>query len=105
MMGKGAKGKGKGKGKGKKTGLNAAKPDCKVWIGNLPDNVGWKELQEHFNQAGKTRWVEAFTKGAGKGSGGVSYSSADEAQNAISSLNGSIIGGQMIQVDTWEKKE
>merc|ERR1719506_1580453 len=78
MMGKG------GKGKGKKTGLNKAKPECKVWIGNLPDSVGWKELQEHFNQAGKTKWVEAFKKGAGKGSGGVSYATAEEAQKAIS---------------------
>merc|ERR1719324_1161942 len=98
-------GKGKGKGKGKKQGLNKAKPECKVWIGNLPDSVGWKELQEHFNQAGKTKWVEAFKKGAGKGTGGVAYGSADEAAKAISMLNGSILSGQMIQVDTWTKKE
>merc|ERR1719387_2800470 len=101
MMGKG-KGKGKG-GKGK--GLNGAKADCKVWIGNLPESVGWKELQEHFNQAGKTKWVEAFTKGAGKGTGGVAYGSADEASKAISMLNGSILSGQTIQVDVWTKKE
>merc|ERR1719420_2257858 len=97
-------GKGKGKGGGKK-GLNKAKPECKVWIGNLPDSVGWKELQDHFNQAGKTKWVEAFKKGAGKGTGGVSYGSAEDAQKAISMLNGSILSGQMIQVDTWTKKE
>merc|ERR1719162_2171139 len=92
-------GKGKGKGKGKKTGLNKAKPECKVWIGNLPESAGWKELQEHFNQAGKTRWVEAFKKGEGKGTGGVAYSTAEEAQSAISTLNGSVLGGQTIQVD------
>merc|ERR1719379_1801919 len=97
-------GKGKGKGKGAK-GLNKAKPECKVWIGNLPDSVGWKELQEHFNQAGKTKWVEAFQKGAGKGTGGVAYASAEDATKAISMLNGSILGGQMIQVDVWTKKE
>merc|ERR1719231_1824919 len=90
-------GKGKGKG-GKGKGLNSAKPDCKVWIGNLPESVGWKELQEHFNQAGKTRWVEAFKKGEGNGS-------AEDAQKAISMLNGSILGGQTIQVDVWNKKE
>merc|ERR1711924_428537 len=55
MMMKMMKGKGKGKGK---EGLNAFKPDVKVWVGNLPESVGWKELQEHFNQAGKTKWVE-----------------------------------------------
>merc|ERR1719262_415577 len=101
MMGKG---KGKGKGKGRQ-GLNKAKPECKVWIGNLPDSVGWKELQEHFNQAGKTTWVESFKRGEGKGTGGAAYSSADDATKAISMLNGSVLGGQMIQVDVWTKKE
>merc|ERR1719387_2850435 len=96
---------GKGKGKGKKKGLNKAKPEQKVWIGNLPESVGWKELQEHFNQAGKTTWVEAFTKGAGKGTGGVAYGNAEDAAKAISMLNGSILSGQTIQVDVWTKKE
>merc|ERR1719420_185248 len=96
MMGK--MGQGKGKGGGKK-GLNKAKPECKVWIGNLPESVGWKELQDHFNQAGKTKWVEAFKKGAGKGTGGVAYGSPSDAQSAISMLNGSMLGGKMIQVD------
>merc|ERR1719191_64179 len=99
-----SKGKGKGKGKGKDK-LNAAKPECKVWVGNLPENVGWKELEEHFKQAGKTKWVEAFKKGSGKGTGGVAYASAEDATKAISMLNGSILGGQMIQVDVWTKKE
>merc|ERR1719160_1038958 len=104
MMGKGGKGKGKGKGKGAQ-GLNKVKPECKVWVGNLPENVGWKELEEHFKQAGKTKWVEAFKKGSGKGTGGVAYASAEDATKAISMLNGSILGGQMIQVDVWTKKE
>merc|ERR1719335_553125 len=101
-MMKGGKGKGKGKGKDK---LNAAKPECKVWIGNLPEGIGWKEMDEHFKQAGKVTWVEAFTKGAGKGTGGAAYKDAADATKAISMLNGSILGGQMIQVDTWTKKE
>merc|ERR1719171_3443771 len=97
---------GKGKGKGKK-GLNSFYPDKKVWIGNIPESVGWKELKEHFDQAGKTKWVESFTKAAkeGKGTGGVAYSSAEDATKAISMLNGSVLGGQMIQVDVWTKKE
>merc|ERR1719161_2106404 len=103
MMMKMMMSKGKGKGKGKKTGLNKAKPECKVWIGNLPESVGWKELQEHFNQAGKTKWVEAFKKGEGKGTGGAAYGSAEDASNAISTLNGSILGGQKIEVDVWNK--
>eukprot|EP00746_Dinoflagellata_sp_MGD_P165740 gnl/MRDRNA2_/MRDRNA2_95190_c0_seq1.p1 gnl/MRDRNA2_/MRDRNA2_95190_c0~~gnl/MRDRNA2_/MRDRNA2_95190_c0_seq1.p1 ORF type:complete len:303 (+),score=56.89 gnl/MRDRNA2_/MRDRNA2_95190_c0_seq1:109-1017(+) len=98
--------KGKGKGKGKKgKGLNSIKPECKVWIGNLDSKVGWKELKEHFDQAGATKWVEPFTKGAGKGTGGVGYASADDAANAINMLNGSILGGQMLEVDVWTKRE
>merc|ERR1719160_1035967 len=61
------KGKGKGKGKGKKgkgkEGLNGIPPSNKVWIGNLDSSVSWKDLKEHFDQAGKTKWVEPFTKG------------------------------------------
>merc|ERR1719160_706746 len=104
MMG-GAKG---GKGKGKKDqGLNKFKSENKVWVGNLPESIGWKEMKEHFDQAGKTKWVEAFTKAAmeGKGTGGIAYASSEDATKAISMLNGSILGGQMIQVDVWTKKE
>merc|ERR1712185_284753 len=106
-MGKMMGGKGKGKGKKGKEGLNAFKPAVKVWVGNLPEAVGWKELKEHFDQAGSTKWVEAFKKAAkeGKGTGGVAYANAEDAQKAISMLNGSVLGGQMIQVDVWNKKE
>merc|ERR1711907_680967 len=97
------KGKGKGKGKGKK-GLNGIKPESKVWIGNLDANVSWKDLKEHFDQAGKTKWVEPFKKGKGKGTGGVGYSSPQEAQSAIEMLNGSVLGGAMIEVDVWNKR-
>merc|ERR1719240_1912014 len=96
MMMKMMKGKGKGKGK---DGLNKFKPDVKVWVGNLPEGVGWKELKEHFDQAGKTKWVEAFSKAKkeGKGTGGAAYASKEDAEKAISMLNGSVLGGQMIQ--------
>merc|ERR550514_1958101 len=98
------KGKGKGKGKGKDQGLKTFPAEQKVWIGNLSADVDWKALQAHFNQAGKTKWVEPFSKGKGKGTGGVGYSSEEDAQNAISMLNGSILGGQMIEVDVWTKR-
>merc|ERR1711985_223413 len=101
MGGKGfGKGKGK-KGKGKGKGLKSVPPSQLVWIGNMPQGCDWKTLKEHFDQAGKTKWVEAF-EGKGKGTGGVAYSSAEEATAAISMLNGSVLDGQMIQVDVWE---
>ena len=38
-------------------------------------------------EAGKTTWVECFS-GKGAGTGGVSFSTAEEAANAITMLNG-----------------
>ncbi|CAJ1354374.1 unnamed protein product, partial [Effrenium voratum] len=98
MFMKWGKGKGFGKGKGLKVD-----PALKCWIGNLADGTNWKALQEHMNQAGKTTWVECFS-GKGNGTGGVSYSTAEEAANAITMLNGSLLNGQAIMVDVWVKQ-
>jgi hypothetical protein len=75
-------------------------PGCKVWIGNIAAAITWKELQKHMNQAGKTTWCEVFTK-KGKSTGTVAYGSADEAAAAISALNGTELGGQAIECDTF----
>merc|ERR1719393_1112803 len=83
-MGKGGKGKGKCKGKGK-NGLDKDYSK-RVWIGGLPEGVGWKLLQEHMNQAGKTTWIEVFS-GRGAGTAGVSYATSEEALAAIQNLN------------------
>merc|ERR1719171_584391 len=98
-------GKGKGKGKGKSKGLKSFPAETKVWVGGLSPDVDWKTMQNHFNQAGKTKWVEAFEKWKGKGTGGVAYSSAEEASTAIATLNGSMLGQSYIEVDVWNKKE
>merc|ERR1712129_483464 len=102
----GGKGWGKGWGKGKGGGKSLRNFDVsvRVWIGGLAAETTWKELQEHFNQAGKTKWVEVFNK-PGNVTGGVAYETADEATSAIATLNGSILKGTSIQCDVWEKKE
>ncbi|CAE7748164.1 srp2 [Symbiodinium sp. CCMP2456] len=91
-----------GKGKGKGSGLKVD-PALKCWIGNLAEGTSWKALQDHMNQAGKTTWVECFS-GKGSGTGGVSFSTAEEAANAITMLNGSLLNGQAIMVDVWVKQ-
>lgn len=95
----------KGKGKGKSDGhmMLRVDPTYKVWLGDLPDGVSWKDLQTHMNEAGKTTWVEVFT-GTGKGTGAVVYATPEEATNAIEKLNGSEIMGQAIIVDVWSKQ-
>eukprot|EP00441_Pelagodinium_beii_P026115 CAMPEP_0197656274 /NCGR_PEP_ID=MMETSP1338-20131121/41114_1 /TAXON_ID=43686 ORGANISM="Pelagodinium beii, Strain RCC1491" /NCGR_SAMPLE_ID=MMETSP1338 /ASSEMBLY_ACC=CAM_ASM_000754 /LENGTH=120 /DNA_ID=CAMNT_0043232201 /DNA_START=64 /DNA_END=426 /DNA_ORIENTATION=+ len=94
----------KGWGKGGNRGQTKVDPSLKVWVGNLPTGVDWKTLETHMNQAGKTKWVESF-KGKGEGTGTVVYSTAEEATNAVTMLNGSQINGQAIQVDVWVKQE
>eukprot|EP00444_Apocalathium_aciculiferum_P029699 CAMPEP_0183438996 /NCGR_PEP_ID=MMETSP0370-20130417/77732_1 /TAXON_ID=268820 /ORGANISM="Peridinium aciculiferum, Strain PAER-2" /LENGTH=151 /DNA_ID=CAMNT_0025627341 /DNA_START=39 /DNA_END=494 /DNA_ORIENTATION=- len=99
---KGGWGKGWGKGKGKS--LTSFAPDVKVWIGGVAEGATWKELQDHMNQAGKTKWCEVFDK-KGAGTGAVAYETAEEASNAIATLNGSVLKGGTLECDVWVKKE
>merc|ERR1719235_578216 len=95
---------GKGKGKGKqKMSLSNFHADKKVWVGDLPDGVTSRELHDHFKEAG-AKWSEAYG-GNSKGTGGVAFKTAEEATNAISTLNGSVLKCANIQVDVWTKKE
>eukprot|EP00931_Biecheleriopsis_adriatica_P030773 TRINITY_DN180_c0_g1_i6.p1 TRINITY_DN180_c0_g1~~TRINITY_DN180_c0_g1_i6.p1 ORF type:complete len:248 (+),score=69.29 TRINITY_DN180_c0_g1_i6:65-808(+) len=95
-------GKGKGKAKGKHSEIAKLKKmdnSLKVWVGGLDSSVTWKQLEEHFNQAGKTTWATVFSKGTGC----VAYGTAEEAQTAIQALQGTTIGTCTIQVDTFDK--
>lgn len=96
LGGKGGKGK-------EQTSADIAKlktidNSLKVWVGGLTPAVTWKELQNHFNQIGKTIYAAVF-----KGTGCVAFKTPDEASVAIASLNGSELGGGVIQVDTFQK--
>merc|ERR1712157_146284 len=88
-------GKSKGKGKGRMN-LAKFKTETKVWVGGITETTTWKELEEHMNSAGKTKWVEVF-KGKTKGTACVVYSTAEEATSAISSLNGSSLGESSLE--------
>merc|ERR1740129_1428160 len=97
--GGGGKGYGKGNGRGGKGRLRAA-AELKVWVGGLNEETKWKELQTHMDTAGKSTWVEVFS-GKNAGTGAVVFKTAEEAANAIATLNGSELGGQAIIVDAW----
>jgi len=71
----------------------------KVWIGNVADDVKWKELEELFKTVGETQWAEILPKGVAC----VAYKTEEEAAAALS-LTGSELGGQAIEVDVWEQK-
>merc|ERR1712064_142453 len=100
----GFKGKGKGKGWGRSDPLKKYKAEQKVWVGGLPEGLDgkFKDLQEHFNAAGKTKWVEVFTKSK---TACVVYEKPEEATTAIATLNGSTYQGAVLQVDVWTQKE
>merc|ERR1719265_70347 len=95
----------KGKGKGKRDGLRGFRAEKKIWIGNLPESVTYKELHELLKPAG-AKWVETLG-GGGKPSGtaGAGFATSEEATAAISKFNGHVLNGNMIQVDVWTKKE
>mmetsp|Transcript_23720 Transcript_23720/g.60488 ORF Transcript_23720/g.60488 Transcript_23720/m.60488 type:complete len:139 (-) Transcript_23720:75-491(-) len=98
--GGGGGGKGKGKGKGRLSGA----PDQKVWIGNLPEDLKWKDLQTTIDESGiKSAWVEVFG-GKNAGTGAVVFKTAEDALEAVAKLNGTVIGGQAVVFDTWVPK-
>merc|ERR1719387_2313459 len=93
---------GSSKGAPGKMSLSHFPADKKVWIGDIPDGVTNRELHEHFKEAG-AKWSESYG-GKSKGTGGVAFKTAEEATNAISTLNGSMLNGAAIVVDVWTKK-
>merc|ERR1711977_54901 len=99
-------GKSWGKGGKKGGGKFTCKPQSKVWIGGLPaqeatDRELNKALQEHMKQAGTCKNVMIGKSG----SGAAAFSSPEEAQTAIATLNGSLFQGHVLEVDTWTKKD
>merc|ERR1712127_382758 len=82
--GKGVKGKVAGKGKGKgKNPLKSIDNKLKIWVNKLPAEVDWKNVEAHFEQMGKTQWVELMPRGVGC----IAYNTEEEAAAALG-LNG-----------------
>jgi RNA recognition motif-containing protein len=80
----------------------------KLYVGNLPFNTTENELQELFAQAGAVQEVtlmqDRFT-GKSRGFAFVTMSSDEEAQSAISKLNGHSIEGRSLTVNEARPRE
>ena len=80
----------------------------KLYVGNLPFSTTENELQELFAQAGAVQEVtlmqDKFT-GKSRGFAFVTMSSEQEAQNAISQLNGKAIVGRPLTVNDARPRE
>lgn len=80
----------------------------KLYVGNLPYEVGETELQELFGRAGSVESVNVMrdqATGRARGFAFVEMSTDEEAQNAITALNGTQVGGRNLTVNEARPKE
>jgi len=72
----------------------------RCYVGNLSYETRWQGLKDHMRQAGDVVYAEVLIgyDGRSKGCGIVEYSTYDDAQNAIRTLNDSKLDGRLIFV-------
>ncbi len=79
----------------------------KLYVGNLPYEVGETELQDLFGRAGSVESVNVMrdqATGRARGFAFVEMATDDEAQNAITTLNGTQVGGRSLTVNEARPK-
>jgi cold-inducible RNA-binding protein len=79
----------------------------KLYVGNLPYEVGEAELQVLFARAGSVESVTVMrdqATGRARGFAFVEMSTDEEAQNAISQVNESQMGGRSLTVNEARPK-
>ncbi len=82
--------------------------ESKLYVGNLPYTATEEELNSLFGQAGTVTSVAIIKDretGRSKGFAFVEMSNADEAQKAISMLNGRDMGGRDLRVSVARPRE
>jgi cold-inducible RNA-binding protein len=80
----------------------------KLYVGNLPYEVGETELQELFGQCGSVdtvRIMRDMASGRARGFGFVEMNTDEEAQAAITKLNEHQLGGRALVVNEARPKE
>src|SRR6516225_9752558 len=79
----------------------------KLYVGNLPFEVGEADLQDLFGRIGGVESVTVMRDqmtGRARGFAFVEMSTDEEAQNAITALNGTQIGGRNLTVNEARPK-
>jgi RNA recognition motif-containing protein len=79
----------------------------KLYVGNLPYEIGESELQELFGRAGSVESVHVMRDqltGRGRGFAFVEMSTDEEAQHAITALHGAQVGGRNLTVNEARPK-
>ncbi len=80
----------------------------KLYVGNLAYSVDDQTLQQQFSEFGTVNSAKVMMdrdSGRSKGFGFVEMSSAQEAQAAISGLNGQSLGGRALTVNVARPME
>ena len=97
-VGRGRSGLGTG-GRGGRGG-RGDEPGTQLFVSNLSLDTTWKELKDHFRQCGEVAHAEVKSnpQGQSKGFGTVTFSTRDEAEEAINQLNGSELQGSQLEV-------
>ena len=79
----------------------------KLYVGNLPYEIGETELQDLFARAGSVESVDVMrdqATGRARGFAFVEMSTDEEAQNAITTLSGTQVGGRSLTVNEARPK-
>ena len=79
----------------------------KLYVGNLPYEIGEDELRDLFSRAGAVESVTVMrdqATGRARGFAFVEMGSDDEAQTAIRELNASQVGGRSLTVNEARPK-
>ena len=82
--------------------------ESKLYVGNLPYSATEEELSSIFSQAGTVTSVAIIKDretGRSKGFAFIEMSNADEAQKAITMLNGRAMGGRDLRVSIARPRE
>jgi len=80
----------------------------KLYVGNISFNTSTHDLEQMFGKIGtvlSTNIIEDRDTGRSRGFGFVEMSSKEEAQNAISSLNGKDFDGRNLTVNEAKPRE
>ena len=83
-----------------------ASNDKSVFVRNLPYDATDQSLEDHFGDVGpvKSAWLARDRKTKeSRGFGFVAFALPEDAQRAVETMNGSIMGGRKISVDSAKK--
>ena len=90
------------------TSLKGSTMSSKIYVGNLPYTIDDASLRQNFSEFGGVLSAKVMMDrdtGRSKGFAFVEMSSAEEAQAAITGLNGMSVSGRSIVVNISKPKE